>query len=104
MAEGDTNLTNLVLSGDLTADDDATVTGDLTVTGAQTLTGVTTHANIVTGATALYCGASSDPRSFACGITWNGALPLQVAYIRLYDFGTGAYRNCWLNSGTLTAI
>ena len=34
-AVGDTNLTNLVLSGDLTVGDDATVTDDLTVTGDQ---------------------------------------------------------------------
>lgn len=36
MAVGDTNLTNLVLSGDLTVGDDVTVTGDLAVSGTVT--------------------------------------------------------------------
>ena len=37
MAVGDTNLTNLVLSGDLTVGDDVVITGDLTVTGATVI-------------------------------------------------------------------
>lgn len=48
MADGDTNLTNLVLSGDLTVGDDVAITGDLTVTGTTTLTTVLGGANINT--------------------------------------------------------
>jgi hypothetical protein len=36
MAHGDTHLTNLVLTGDLTVADDVTVSGDVTVTGTLT--------------------------------------------------------------------
>ena len=41
-AEGDTNFTNVVLSGDLTVTDDVTITDGLTVAGATTLAGVIT--------------------------------------------------------------
>lgn len=49
MTVGDTNLTNLVLSGDLTVGDDVAVTGDLGVAGDAAVTGALT----VTGATTL---------------------------------------------------
>ena len=49
MAAGDTNLTNLVLSGDLTVGDDATITGDLS---ALTLAGKLTIQTAARTATA----------------------------------------------------
>ena len=42
-ATGDTNFTNVVASGDLTAGDDITAGDDLTVTGAATFTEASTH-------------------------------------------------------------
>jgi hypothetical protein len=47
MAVGDTNLTNLVLSGDLTVGDDAAISGDLAVTGALTAATVSPTTAIV---------------------------------------------------------
>ncbi len=58
-AEGDTNLTNLVLSGDLTVTDDVTITDDLTVSDALT----------VAGATALNGGLAMDTNKFTVANT-----------------------------------
>jgi hypothetical protein len=50
MAEGDTNLTNLVASGDLTAGDDAVITDDASVGGDLVVTGSITGAGwVLTG-------------------------------------------------------
>ena len=46
---GDTNLTNLVLTGDLTVADDATISDDLTVADAVTISGATALVGVITG-------------------------------------------------------
>jgi hypothetical protein len=116
MAEGDTNFTNVSASGDLTAGDDLTVTddatitddasigGDLTVTGSATVSTNLSVTGNTTATAALYTANSDATITFACGPQWDGGNPFRVAYLRMYDHGTGAWRNCWLNSGTFTAI
>lgn len=55
-AEGDTDLTNLVLSGDLTVGDDVTVADDVAITGDLTVSGATTISGAGGGVDATYSG------------------------------------------------
>lgn len=62
-AEGDTNLTNLVLSGDLTVGDDSTFTDDVAVTGDLTAGTVTSTGDLTveaTGTTTIGGGVAID--------------------------------------------
>jgi len=58
MAEGDSNFTNLVASGDITAGDDLTVGDDASVGGELTVTGTFAPSGVATLATLVVSGTS----------------------------------------------
>jgi len=118
-AEGDTNLTNLVLSGDLTVGDDTTFTGDITVaTTGTTSIGGGTAIDYITRDTfswdsgLLAGGGATSTASFtwdatplpavgdAC-IVGNGSASSTIPEV--YDFKITA-ANASTASGTLTHI
>ena len=107
MAEGDTNFTNVDASGNVTAGTGLTVTsGGATVTaGGVTVTAgdVTASSSNITGA-AFYGPTLTTTAPDMTGFQVDGSNPVTTAYIRLYDWTTSAWRNCYLANGTFTAI
>lgn len=124
MAEGDTNLTNLVLSGDLTVGDDADVVGDLTAgtissdagvsatttvtagTGITSTTGnITATAGAVSAGTTLSAGTSATVGTTLTVGTNTSAVGTVASYcLSLYDVGTNVSRLVYLLNGTLTVV
>ena len=111
MAEGDTNLTNLVLSGDLTVGDDTTlgddlaITGDLDVTGSSELDGgitvddtafivADTSGNVTTAGTLDVTGGVSELDG---GITVD-----DTAFIVANTTGNTTVAGTLIVSGTIT--
>ena len=66
-AVGDTNLTNLVLSGDLTVGDDAAVTGDMAITGGLSVTGGVTGTNVLVTGNQTIAGIKTFSTAIAVG-------------------------------------
>lgn len=83
MAAGDTNFTNVVASGDITAGDDLTVTDDATITDDLAVTGLATVGETlgVTGMSTFTGGATATedveniflPTTVSTVITWTAA-------------------------------
>lgn len=124
MAEGDTNLTNVVASGTMTAGTGLTVTsggatvtaGGLTVTaggatvsaGGASITGAITSTTDITATRSLTGAALYGPTIAAgnptvAGFTVDGTNPPTMGYIRVYDTGYNAFRNYRFWNGILTA-
>jgi hypothetical protein len=73
-ALGDTNLTNLVLDGDLTVGDDAIITGDLTVSGTSTVTADPANLEVGGGFGGGAAAGSGISFTAAGGGSFDGAL------------------------------